>query len=117
MKLASLRKEDEWWDEHVPALNNLCQLSQSWEKSLVCWLDGNMIPGESERYVRNFTCFPCLRLTDDEEKEVGHFNVLIDDENEYVTRDTLEDVFETHVGGKSRSKDYGEMVFDGHHTL
>jgi len=105
MKLPSLRKEDELLDEHVSALNNLHQLSQSWEKSSMCWLDDNIISGESKRYVSNFTCFHCLRPADDEEEEVGNFNALIDDENVYVTRDTLEDVFETHVGGNSRSKE------------
>jgi len=116
MNLPSLRKEHEWCDEHVPALSNLRKSSQSWEKALVCWLDGNIISEESKRYVSNFTSIHRLRPGDDEEEEVGNSDDLIDDEDVYVTRDTLDDVLETRIGGKNRSKENGEMVSDGHHT-
>ena len=40
---------------------------------------------------------------------------LVEDEDVYVTRDMLEDLLETRIGGKSRMNEDADVACDGHH--
>ena len=99
----------------MPALQNLRGSFETWEGALTWWLDGNVLSEESKRYVSNFTSIHRLRPRDDEEDGLANSDDLVEDEDVYVTRETLDDVLETRIGGKSRVSDDPDVTCDGHH--
>ncbi len=57
-----------------------------------------------------------LRPGDFEEEEAAaNPDDLLSDEDLHVTKDDLDDVLETRIGGKSRQLDEDELQGDGHH--
>jgi len=107
----TLREEGS--DEHVPTLQNLRQGRETWEAALRDWLDGNIICEESRRYVSNFISIHRLRPGAIDEDGLGNPDDMVQDEEVHVTRDMLDQVLETRIGGKSRQEDEKE-VGDGH---
>ena len=79
------------------------------------WLDGNIICEESKRYVSNFISIYRLRPGEDEEDGMANSDDLVEDEEVFVTRDMLEDVLNTRIGGKTCRGDTEDVLGDGHH--
>ena len=79
------------------------------------WLNGHVICEESKRYVSNFISIHRLRPGDENEDGLANPDDLVEDEEVYVTRDMLEEVLDTRIGGKTRSNDDMDVLGDGHH--
>ncbi len=88
---------------------------ESWQSALTQWLDGNIICAESKRYVSNFISIHRLRPGDHDEDAMGNPDDMVEDEDVVVTKDMLEEVLETRIGGKSKQVDEVELLGDGHH--
>ncbi len=71
--------------------------------------------GETPRYVSNFISIHRLRPGNADEDGTGNPDDIFDDEEVYVTKDMLEEVLETRVGGKSKQVEELELLGDGHH--
>ena len=67
------------------------------------------------RYVSNFIAIHRLRPGDDEQDGLANPDDLLEDEEIHVTKDMLDDVLETRIGGKSKHVDDLEDLGDGHH--
>ena len=92
----------------MPNLQKLRQGSETWNTALTEWLNGNIICEESKRYVSNFISMHRLRPGDDEEA-MANPDDLLKDEPIYVTKDMLEEVLETRIGGKTKQNDDLEL--------
>lgn len=105
-----------WSDEYVPTLEQLRQGCDTWEAALSVWLDGNIISEESRRYVGNFIGMHRLRPGADDEDGLANPDDMVSDEAVYVTKDMLDEVLETRIGGKARQNEDLELMGDGHHA-
>ena len=108
-------REEAWADAHVPTLENLKQGCEAWETALTEWLDGNIISEESRRYVSNFISVYRLRPGGDDDDGLGNPDDMLQDEPVYVTKDRLDEVLETRIGGKTSQRDDLELMGDSHH--
>ena len=108
-------REEAWSDEHVPTLHNLKQGSETWQAALRHWLDGNIMCEESKRYVSNFISIHRLRPGDEGGDGLANPDDMMEDEEVFVTKEMLDDVLETRIGGKTKICEDPEVIGDGHH--
>ena len=108
-------REEAWNDAHVPTIQHLKQGCETWVAALTQWLDGHILCEESKRYVSNFISMHRLRPCDEDEDGAPNPDDLIEDEDVYVTKDMLDEVLDTRIGGKSRLSNDADEAGDGHH--
>jgi len=99
----------------VPTLQTLKHGCEAWETALTQWLDGNIICEESRRYVSNFISMHRLRPGGEDEDGMANPDDMVKDEAVYVTKDTLDEVLETRIGGKTHQSDDLDLLGDSHH--
>ena len=96
-------------------LRKLKQGCDAWETALTEWLDGNIISEESRRYVSNFISIHRLRPGGEDEDGLANPDDMVQDEAVYVTKDMLDQVLETRIGGKTSRGDDLDLMGDSHH--
>ena len=79
------------------------------------WLDGNIISEESKRYVSNFISIHRLRPGNNDEDAMANSDDMVEDEEVCVTKDMLDNVLETRIGGKATKNNELDVMGDGHH--
>ena len=79
------------------------------------WLDGNIISEESKRYVSNFISIHRLRPGNNDEDAMANSDDMVEDEDVCVTKDMLDNVLETRIGGKATKNNDLDVMGDGHH--
>ena len=79
------------------------------------WLDGNIISEESKRYVSNFISIHRLRPGNNDEDAMANSDDMVEDEEVCVTKDMLDNVLETRIGGKATKNNDLDVMGDGHH--
>lgn len=105
----------DWGHDHVPTLDKLRGGDVLWQDALTYWLDGRIISEESKRYVSNFISIHRLRPGENEDNELANPDDMIEDEELFVTKDMLNDVLETRIGGKKQNTSDLDALGDGHH--
>jgi hypothetical protein len=79
------------------------------------WLDGNIISEESKRYVSNFISIHRLRPGNNDEDAMANSDDMVEDEEVCITKDMLDNVLETRIGGKATKNNELDVMGDGHH--
>ena len=72
--------------------------------------------GMCRRYVSNFIAMHRLRPGGDDDDGIANPDDMLVDEAVYVTKDSLEEVLETRIGGKKSRNDDLELLGDSHHV-
>ena len=108
-------REEAWSDAHVPTIQHLKQDCETWVAALTQWLDGHILCEESKRYVSNFISMHRLRPCDEDEDGAANPDDMVEDEDVYVTKDMLDEVLDTRIGGKARQNNDTDEIGDGHH--
>ena len=101
--------------EEGGGLQKLKRGCDAWETALTEWLDGNIISEESRRYVSNFISIHRLRPGGEDEDGLANPDDMVQDEAVYVTKDMLDQVLETRIGGKTSRGDDLDLMGDSHH--